>query len=84
VVCCDRTRGNDFKLKERRLWLDTWSKFLRYRHRLPKGAVGGTEGQVGWGSGQLIWWLATLATVVGLELDDLSSLPTQAIQLYHR
>ena len=32
---------------------------------------GGTQGQVGWGPGQLSWWVAVLPTARGLELDGL-------------
>jgi len=30
-VCCDRTMGNVFKLKEGRLWLDIWKKSFTVR-----------------------------------------------------
>lgn len=60
-ICCDRTEGNGFKLKERRFKLDIKQVFtlrlLRHWHRLPRDVVdapSSIQSQAGWGSVQLI------------------------------
>ena len=66
----NRTRENDFKLKEGTIRLDVREKFstlkeVRHWHRLPREAVGAPSMEVfrarlDESLGSLIWWGATL------------------------
>ena len=42
----------------------------------------GIQGQAGCGSGQLVWWMATLHVAGGLKLDDHCG-PFQAMPFYN-
>ena len=61
-VCSDRTRGNSFKLKDKRFRLGIRKKLftkgmVRHWHRLHREAV---HARLDGTLGSLIWWVATL------------------------
>jgi len=64
----DRTRGNDYKLKEGKFRLDIRQKILTQRAVMPWHSCpeklwcpnpGGAQGHAGWALGSLSWWVAT-------------------------
>jgi len=79
-VDSDRTRGNRFKLRQKRFRLDIRRKVFTQRvvthgHRVPQEAVDapsreGFMAGVDVALGSLVWWLATLNIAGGLKLYD--------------
>ena len=76
----ERTRGDGFKLRQRRLRLDIRRKLFTQRvvmhwNRLPKEVVDAQsleafKARLGVALGSLVWWLATLHIAGGLKLYD--------------
>jgi len=81
IRCSDKTRGNDFKLKEGRFRLDRRKKFfimrvLRQWPRLPRHAVDALslavfKARLDGTLSNLVWWKVSLPKAGGLKLDDL-------------
>jgi len=80
-VCCDRTRGNGFKLNEGSFRLGRRKKFftlkvLRHWHRLPREAVAAPslavfKARLDAALSNLVWWKVSLLMAGGMERDDL-------------
>jgi len=80
-ACCNRIRGNGFKLKEGRFRLDIRKKFFTLRvarpwHRLPREAVDAPsletfKARLEEVLSNLVWWKMSLLMAEELELNDL-------------
>ncbi|PKU43685.1 hypothetical protein llap_6013 [Limosa lapponica baueri] len=87
--CCDRMRGNDFKLKEWRFRLDIKKKFstvrvVRHWNRLPREAVDAPslevfKARLDGALSNLVWWEVSLHRAGGGTQWSLMSLPTLTI-----
>jgi len=73
----DKTKGNGFKLKEGRFWLDIRRKFftmrvVRHWNRMPGEAVAATslaafKARLDGALSSLVWWKMSLPMAGGLE-----------------